>query len=109
MALKITASDHDGWRRHGLAEFAGFADKVRRRNGGPDHGDWFHPAERPDHHDAVLYFGTWDAGHPAGDPAHTVALIYDITDPDEAVEYMLRVTDWEGQPEADEQPVGGDD
>jgi len=105
MALKIMASDHDGWRRHGLAEFAGFADKVRRRNVGPDHGDWFHPAERRDRSTAVLYFGSWDAGHSAGDPAHTFAMLFDLTDPDEAVEYMLRVTDWEGQPEADEQTV----
>ncbi len=103
MSLKINASDHDEWLRHGLDGFATFSDKVRRRNVGPDYGDWFYPCERPDRHDAVLYFGSWDAGHAVGDPDHTFAMIFDITDTDEAVAYMLRVTGWEGQPEADQQ------
>jgi hypothetical protein len=104
MSLKITATDHGEWRRLGLAEFADIADKVSRRNVGTDYGDWFYAAERPDRHDAVLYHGSWDAVHPAGDPAHTHALIFNITDPDEAVEYTHRVMDWEAQPEFDEQP-----
>lgn len=104
MSQKVIAADRREWRRLGLAEFADFADAVRRRNVGPDFGDWFHAADRPDRHDAVLYHGSWDATHPAGDPSHTFALIFDIADPEEAVEYTHRVADWEAQPASDEQP-----
>lgn len=109
MSFKIDACNHEDWQRHELAQFADFADKVSRRNMGPDFGDWFFAAERPDRHDAVLYYGSWDAEHPAGDPAHTHAMIFDITDPDEAVEYTHRVMDWESKPECDDQPDSNDE
>jgi hypothetical protein len=76
-----------------LAQLAAITDKVRRRNVGPDYGDWFHPAERLDRHGAVPFWDSWDAGHPAGNPDLTFAMIFDVTNMDEAVAHMLRVTD----------------
>lgn len=109
MGIRITAADQDRWAGCGLAAFDDFADRIAVRNAGTDaaggYGDWFYapPDPLPSGH-FVIYTGSWSDGRPPGDPAATHADLFDGADPDQQVEFTLRVRDYEAQPEHDDQP-----
>ena len=109
MAFTINAFNHTEWQRHGLPDFADFAEKITEINQGEDsfsgYGEWFYIPEQPlPNGDFVIYHGSWGNDNSPGASTHTHATIFDGGDPDEMAEYAVRVRDLESQPEFDEQP-----
>ena len=110
MPFSICAFNHDEWERHGLADFADFADLLTEVNMGEDafsgYGEWwFIPDDPHPNGDRVIYFGSWGNDNSPGASSYTHAEIFDGDDPKELAEFAKRVKHWESQPEyADEEP-----
>lgn len=105
MSFKISAFNHDEWKRLGLADFA---DRITERNVGEDafsgYGEWFYVPDEPlPNGDRVVYFGSWGNDHSPGASSYTHAEVFDGNDPDEMAEFTLRVQEWESKPEHDDQ------
>jgi hypothetical protein len=108
MSFRISAFNHDEWKRLGLADFADFADCITERNVGEDafsgYGEWFYVPDEPlPNGDRVIYFGSWGNDHSPGASSYTHAEVFDGNDPDEMAEFTLRVQEWESKPEHDDQ------
>lgn len=109
MSFTICAFNHSDWQRYGLADYSDFAEKITEINKGENsfsvYGEWFYIPEQPlPNGDHVIYFGSWGNDNSPGASQYTHATIFDGGDPDEMIEYALRVRDLESQPEFDEQP-----
>jgi hypothetical protein len=104
MPFTINAFDHEEWKRHGLADFGDFADRITECNIGEDSfsgfGEWFFVPDEPlPNGDRVIYFGSWGNDNSPGASTYTNAEIFDALDPDQLVEFSRRVDHWESQPE----------
>jgi hypothetical protein len=109
MSVTISAFNHDNWQHRGLADFADIADQISERNVGEDtfggYGEWFFVPDDPlPNGDRVIYFGSWGNDNCPGASTYTHAEVFDGNDPDELAEFTLRMQEWEGKPESDEQP-----
>ncbi len=104
MAVTVCAFNHREWKRLGLADYEDFGDMVTECNTGEDafsgYGEWFFvPDDALPNGDRVIYFGTWGNDNSPGASSYTHAEIFDMNDPEDAVEYDKRVREWESQPE----------
>ncbi len=104
MPFIINAFNHEEWKRHGLAEYGEFADRITECNVGEDsysgYGEWFFVPDEPlPNGDRVIYFGSWGNDNSPGASTYTNAEIFDALDPDQLVEFSKRVDHWENQPE----------
>ena len=104
MPFTISAFNHDEWKRHGLADFSEFADKIIEVNVDEDefsgNGEWFFvPPEPLPNGDRVIYFGSWGNDNSPGASSYTNAEIFDALGPDQLIEFSNRVDHWENQPE----------
>lgn len=113
MCFTVNAFKHREWARHGLADYGTFADQVAECNQGEDafsgYGEWFFIPDDPlPNNDRVIYFGTWGNDNSPGASSYTNAEIFDMDDPEDAIEYEKRVKEWEGQPEWDESYIADD-
>lgn len=110
MSFTINAFNHTEWERLGLADFGDFADQISECNqseygDGQLEGEWFFVPDAPlPNGDRVIYFGSWGNNNSPGASSYTNAEIFDGTDPNELAEFTLRVQEWEGRPEYDDQP-----
>lgn len=104
MPSTLNAFDHEEWIRHGLADFSEFADRISECNMGEDSfsgfGEWFLVPDEPlSNGDRVIYFGTWGNDNSPGASLYTSAEIFDALDPEQLIEFSMRVDHWESQPE----------
>jgi hypothetical protein len=104
MPFTINAFNDEEWKRHGLADYSDFADRITECNVGEDSfsgfGEWFFvPDETLPNGDRVIYFGSWGNDNSPGASTYTNAEIFDALDPDQLVEFSKRVDHWENQPE----------
>lgn len=107
MPFTLCAFNYDEWKRHGLADFGDFADKISECSIGEDgfsgYGRFFFIPDDPlPNGDRVIYFGSWGNDNSPGASAYTLAEIFDMSNPDDAKAFDKRVGDWESQPEYDE-------
>jgi hypothetical protein len=103
MSFIIVAANRPEWERYKLLEFREFADKITTCNLGDDGfgglDEWFYvPGTRLAANEKVIYFGSWGRDRPLGATMFTFAEIFDMSDEDEAIDYVLQVREWETQP-----------
>jgi hypothetical protein len=103
MSFFVVAANRPEWERYKLLAFREFADKITTCNLGDDGlgnlGEWFFiPGTRLACGEKCIYSGLWGTRHSIGTLMLTFAEIFDMTDEDEAIAYVLQVREWETQP-----------
>jgi hypothetical protein len=105
MPVTINAFNHEQWQRHGLKDYADFAEHATFCNqaeygDGQLEGEWFYIDDEPlPNGSRVIYFGSFGNDNSPGASAYTNAEVFDGGDPDEMAEFTLRAREWEAKPE----------